>query len=126
MAGSKEEDECFMKVIVIATLFGISLLKCGGPDGEGSRVPESCNIRAKVVDLSGLDGCGFVLQLEDGTRLIPEKRTYIQAPKIEDDPLYYFDLVPGQDVRVGYRETNLANVCMVGPTVFVTCITKLE
>ncbi len=115
-----------MKGIVIAAMLGVSLLKCGGDESATNSEPVGCNVRAKVVDLSGLDGCGIVLELENGTRLMPEKRTYIQAPKIEDDPLYYFDLVPGASVQIAYRETNRANVCMVGPTVFITCITKLE
>ena len=31
---------------------------------------QTCSTPATVVDLSGLDGCGFVFQLEDGTRLV--------------------------------------------------------
>lgn len=97
------------------------LFKCGS-----AVVPAGCGQVATVTDFTGLDGCGLMLVLDDGTRLIPEKRTYIQAPKQEDDPLYYFTLTAGQKVKIAYNETNLPNVCMAGKTVFITCITQTE
>jgi hypothetical protein len=82
-----------------------------------------CSTTAIVKDLTGLDGCGLVFELSDGSRLEPTKRTYIQAPKPEEDPLYYFELKAGDTVRISYKEEPSAmSICMVGKVVFVTCI----
>jgi hypothetical protein len=67
-----------------------------------------------------------MIVLEDGTRLNPEKRVYVQAPKREDDPLYYFTLIAGEKVKISYKETNGMDACMAGKSVFITCITKIE
>jgi len=116
-----------MKTIVIAVAVLLtSLFKCGGSEKTGEYVPVGCSEGASVVDFTGLDGCGVMLVLEDGTRLIPEKRVYIQAPKKEDDPLYYFELKAGDTVKIGYREIDGVNVCMAGKSVFITCITKIN
>lgn len=116
-----------MKLIAAAVAILLTgLLKCGGSEKMAEYVPVGCSEIASVVDFTGLDGCGLMLVLENGTRLNPEKRVYIQAPKREDDPLYYFTLVAGDKVKISYRETNGADACMSGKTVFITCITKIE
>lgn len=84
--------------------------------------PQECTTKATVKDLTGLDGCGLVFELEDGTILEPERRTYVQPPKPEEDPLYYFELVAGQKVIIGYEASNAGSICMAGEMVFVTCI----
>ncbi len=81
---------------------------------------------ATVEDLRSLDGCDFVFQLADGTNLIPERRTYIQAPSKEDDPLYHFEMKDGEKVKINYRDSELLGACMAGDIVFITCITLLE
>jgi len=88
---------------------------------------EPCGTVAQVVDKTGLDGCGLMFQLADGTLLEPEFRTYIQAPTIAQDPLYHFSLKPGQTVKIDWIESKeLASICMAGPIVFITCITNYE
>lgn len=78
-----------------------------------------------MVDMTGLDGCGLMFELADGTRLEPEMRTYVQAPTKEEDPLYHFELKAGQTVKIDWQEsTGLASICMAGPIVFITCITE--
>ena len=54
-----------------------------------------CGLQAVVKDYTDLDGCGIGLELTDGTVLMPERRIYIQQPKPEEDPTYYFEFVPG-------------------------------
>ena len=103
-----------------------SLFKCDKTEKTADYVPVGCSEKASVVDFTGLDGCGLMLVLEDGTRLNPEKRVYIQAPKREEDPLYYFTLVAGEKVKIAYKETDNMDACMAGKTVFITCITKIE
>ncbi|HMJ69442.1 MAG TPA: hypothetical protein VK508_11120 [Cyclobacteriaceae bacterium] len=115
-----------MKTIIIATVLLTSLFKCGGSERVGENVTVSCNETATVTDFTGLDGCGVMLVLEDGTRLNPERRQYFQAPKIEEDPLYYFTLTAGDKVKISYKDVDGVDICMAGKTVFVTCITKID
>jgi hypothetical protein len=116
-----------MKVMVIAFVLLTGLFKCGGSEEKvGDYIPIGCNEIATVTDFTGLDGCGLMFVLEDGTRLNPERRVYIQAPKIEDDPLYYFTLTAGDKVKIAYSEVSLSDACMAGKMVFITCITKID
>ena len=97
-----------------------SRFQCDGPMGNGGCETMDC-VKATVKALN-LDGCQFALDLSDGTRLIPEKRVYVQAPKKEDDPAYYFNFVDGTEVCIQYTNSNVANACMAGQTVFLTQI----
>ena len=111
-----------MKYVVIIFLLGLM-----GCDHEISPPPvDGCSTEAVIKDLTGLDGCGFVLELNDGTRLIPERRIYIQAPTNEDDPIYHFEMKDGKKVKISYRDSELLGACMAGEIVFITCITSLE
>ena len=98
-----------------------SRFECGD-DNEKDCMESACGFSATVKDLSGLDGCGFVLELPDGSNLIPQKLVYIQAPDPKQDPGYYFNFVDGQKVCFGYRETEGVDICMAGKLVFLTCI----
>jgi hypothetical protein len=84
-----------------------------------------CGLQAEIKDISDLDGCAIGLELEDGTILVPERRVYVQAPKPEDDPAYYFEFTPGDIVCIEYKEVNLVTACMTGKNVFLTCIKKV-
>jgi hypothetical protein len=88
--------------------------------------PQECTTKATVKDLSELDGCGLVFELEDGTILEPERRVYVMPPKPEEDPLYYFELIAGQKVIIGYESSNAGSICMAGEMVFVTCIQSVQ
>jgi len=114
------------KILVAVGLLLLGLFKCSGSEKTAEYVPVGCSEIASVVDFTGLDGCGLMFVLEDGTRLNPEKRVYIQAPRREDDPLYFFTLIAGEKVKVSYKETNGMDACMAGKTVFITCINKIE
>ncbi len=77
-----------------------------GPSGA------ACTTPATVRDLSGLDGCGKVLELAGGARLLPNGRVW-----------QGFAATAGQRVTISY--TPLAGVmtaCMAGQSVTVTCI----
>lgn len=87
----------------------------------------SCSTKAIIRDLSGLDGCGYVLELEDGTRLEPVWPSLFcgtpPLPKeITEDPLYNFEFVDGKRVIISYEEVGNMSICMVGTTVKITCI----
>ena len=69
-----------------------------------------CRTKAMVVDLSDLDGCGFVLQLEDESRLL--------ATNIND-----YDLTAGQSVFIDYKSSDAMGICMAASsTVELTCV----
>lgn len=89
-----------------------------------------CSIHATVKDLTELDGCGFVFELQDGSRLEPvipfiECGTPPLPKEITDDPLYGFEFVNGKRVKISYEETGSPSICMVGPVVKITCIEKI-
>jgi hypothetical protein len=87
-----------------------------------------CAIPATVRDLTGLDGCGFVFELEDGTRLEPLRIGYCGTPplpkEVTEDPLYNFAFADGKKVKIEYEKTESVSICMVGQTVKITCITE--
>lgn len=86
---------------------------------------------ATVRDLTGLDGCGFVFELNDGTRLEPMRLMFCGTPplpeEVTEDPLYDFQFVDGKQVRIGYEEIqDVASICMVGKIVRITCIEEFH
>lgn len=91
----------------------------------------SCSIPATVKDLTGLDGCGFVFELEDGVLLEPIRPVFFcgtpPLPKeITEDPLYNFEFIDGKQVLINYEVTKSASVCMVGDVVKITCIKEVS
>lgn len=95
---------------------------------------KTCNpgTLATVKDLRGLDGCGFVFELADGTRLLPTPLLVVCfAPSNESeqivDPLVNFEFIDGKQVRISYEEvTDMANICMTGKMVKITCIEEIK
>jgi hypothetical protein len=60
-------------------------------------------VNATITDISGIDGCGLILVLDDGSRLEPVQHNFL--------------LTPGQRVAVKYKKVNNVSICMVGETV---------
>ena len=93
-----------------------------------SNSSEDCSIPATVRDLTGLDGCGWVFELENGTRLEPLRVFRCGTPplsKVEtEDPLLDFEFVDGKKVFISYEESKSPSICMVGPVVKITCISE--
>jgi hypothetical protein len=110
----------------LLTILAFSKFTCEQTDCGCVAPPacSGCGLQAVVKDFSGLDGCSIGLELADGTKLFPEKRVYVQAPKKEDDPAYYFEFVPGDTVCIAYNEVELVTACMAGKNIFLTCIKK--
>lgn len=94
-----------MKLILVSMcFFAISACK-----------KETCpnGINAKFKDLTGLDGCGIVIELENGTRLEPVN--------LGDFPLTAKD---GMKIRVQYHSVSSGSICMVGEMVAIDCLAK--
>ena len=85
-------------------------LNCGDEETD-------CDIKATLRDYAGLDGCGFVLVLEEGGVL--------EMGAFDEEPDFSFN--DGMKVRISYEEmSDMASICMVGPIVRITCMEKIE
>ena len=68
--------------------------------------------KAKFKDLTGLDGCGMVIELPNGSYLEP---TNLNEMDIE--------MTDGKKIWVSYHSLpNMASICMVGDIVEIDCI----
>lgn len=73
----------------------------------------NCKYTGTVVDLTGLDGCGLVVELADGTKL-----EAINLPESAQ---------AGDRISFDYKvKTDLASICMVGEIVELSCYELLK
>ena len=96
-----------MKFVTLFFACSLLLLACNRSTCENAQA-------ATIVDYTGLDGCGLVIQLQNGTVLEPVN-------------LNDFNLTPtdGMKVWVKYHElSSMASICMVGPIVEIDCLSK--
>lgn len=110
----------------LLALLTVTLASCGDDDGS-----IACETKATVKDLTGLDGCGFVFELEDGTRLQPELPPGCgfgsMAMAAPDDALFNFEWRDGKVVTINYELVpDAVGICMVGDIVKITCLTELS
>lgn len=107
-------------------LLAASLIACDREDA----VSPNCDVIATVVDLRGLDGCGFIFELEDGTRLEPRRVFYCGTgpmPDIPPDPLNDFEFAAGKKVKISYDiSQEIGSICMAGIPAKITCLTELS
>jgi hypothetical protein len=108
------------------------ILVLAGCTNEGyfPSVPCTQGVEATVRNLTGLDGCGFVFELEDGTKLEPQRLFFCGTPPLPkeamEDPLYQFEFVDGKKVVIGYETlSDMGSYCMVGPVVKITCLEEV-
>ena len=72
-----------------------------------------CDIKATLRDYTGLDGCGFVLVLDNGEVL--------EMGGFDEEPDFQFN--DGMEVSISYEEMQgMATICMVGPVVRIMCM----
>jgi hypothetical protein len=105
-------------------MYVLALLVIGSVTGcsEQATSPESpsCEKKATVKDLRGLDGCSYVLVLESGEKLEPLFDAGQPSPTIKGVVLR-----DGMQVTVSYQERNdYGSICMVGKIVEVTCFSQ--
>jgi hypothetical protein len=112
--------------LLFGLILTIGILRCS--DSDLDYTPADCTLEATVVDHTGTDGCGLMLQLNDGKLLAPLRLTYVQPPKPEEDPIYHYQLQAGEKVIIGYTNTDQqVSACMMGETiVFITCIRSAD
>lgn len=74
-----------------------------------------CDETGIIRDYTGLDGCGFVIELTNGQVL---------EPVSVDDSTFVFE--DGKNIALSYHEeTGYGSICMVGEIVHITCISVL-
>jgi hypothetical protein len=97
-----------MKIITrLVILIGLPLLFAACPRGS---CPDA--VDAIVRDYTGLSGCTWVLELQDGQRLEPVNLHEFDVPLRDNLP-----------VRITYSvEEDMFSICMVGPMVNLQCI----
>lgn len=93
--------------IVFLIAFSVMLFSCGkNSDCEGS-------VHVTVKDLTGLDGCGKVLQLDDDSYLEPQNMSDFDV-----------DFATGDEYHVTFHEVSGASICMVGKIVKIDCLSE--
>lgn len=113
----------------VLTLLFVSVIVFSCAD-ENIDKDEDCSTPATLRDLTGLDGCGFVFELEDGTQLEPQRIFFCGTPPLPkeaiEDPLYNLEFIDGKKVLIDYEELDSAvSICMVGPVVRITCLKEV-
>jgi len=121
----------FMKKLSLTILFLSALLFWRCEDEKISTVSCDQGVLATVKDLTGLDGCGFVFELADGSRLEPQMLMFCGTPplpkEVTENPLYDFQWADGKQVRIAYEEIpDAMSICMVGKIVKITCIEEIS
>ena len=110
---------------LVVLLYVLILLLVGAAMGCSKQTvsPQSlaCQTKATVKDLSGLDGCSYVLVLESGEQLEPILDAGQPTPTLKG-----IVLRDGMPVTLSYQErTDRVSICMVGKIVEVTCFGEL-
>ena len=89
-----------------------------------------CKTPATVRNLTGFDGCGWVFELEDGQRLEPVRMLRCGTPPFPEgepqDALADFGFVDGKKVFIDFEHSPSPSICMVGPTVIITCVQEVS
>jgi hypothetical protein len=114
-----------MKTLVF--IFALSFFLAGCAE-ENESVP-TCAVPATVRDMNGLDGCGWVFELSDGSKLIPYWTWFCGTPplpkEMTEDPLYNFEYVDGKQVLISFEiMADVATGCMSGEVAKITCISE--
>ena len=113
----------FFIIILIGSIFSCTPTRTQTGEGDDTiEVPTeeitkpSCGTLATVKDNSGLDGCKFLIILDDGKRL---------EPLVMEDKDFQFK--DNQRIRLNYeQEREMMSVCMGGMGVKVTCIEEVK
>jgi hypothetical protein len=122
---TKEKRSMIMKNIFFLSVIVFIAISC--KKEEVTTTKAACTTVATVRDLRGLDGCGFVFELENGKRLEPLMLFYCGTPplpsEVTENPLNNFEFVDGKKVKIGYEILeNQVSICMVGDVVKITCL----
>jgi hypothetical protein len=124
---SKGQMQFFMKKIFAVLSCILALASCDNDNAPS----KSCSTPVTVRNFSGLDGCGYVFELGDGTIIEPYLVLYCGTPplpkEITQDALYRFNWVDGKKVFIDFNVIDsLASTCMAGKIAKITCLRDAE
>ena len=105
-----------MRLLILLTCLTF-LLSCNTKPEVSKNKQSACKTTATVKDFTGLDGCTFLILLENGDKLLPAK--------LNDESFTFRD---GQKIRFDYKEMkDVMSICMAEKmTIEVTCIEEIE
>jgi hypothetical protein len=88
----------------------------------------SCGTLATIRDLRGLDGCGFILELDNGEKLEPVyDYGFCGTPPLPTPVINDIQFLDGKRVSIAYKELkDRSSICMVGKVVEITCISEVS
>lgn len=136
-----------MKNILFVSSILLTVFSCQEDITECFVYEDPCSIPATVVDMTGLDGCGYMIKLHNGELLEPIWRwgLFCGTPplplEIMEDPLYNFEFVDGMQVLIDYDVADIVDgmlvidnssreyygsICMAGTPVIITCIVETD
>ena len=111
------------KLTLLAVTFLMTITSCTKPEIVDNPVilpaPAGCPnaVHGTIEDLTGLDGCGLVIQLDNGD--------YLEVVAFADSSVEasFNQLVDGDEFTFSYSENyDFGTICMVGQTVTIECI----
>jgi hypothetical protein len=82
---------------------------------QESETIHNCSVVGTVKDYIGLDGCHWVIVLEDGSKL-----------EVAENLVPSFQLKDNQKVKLGYSIVDGVSICMVGKLARIECIEEME
>lgn len=98
----------YIKTASLVLILGLGTLTSCDKDTDCSNA-----VKAEFKDLTGLDGCGMVIELANGDRLEPTNLANFEI-----------EVVDSRKIWVEYHVVDGASICMVGEIVEIVCIGK--
>lgn len=100
-----------MRNLVLVSMISLWFTWAGCANSKTATTnPPPGAIPAKVIDMRELDGCTFLLELEDGRKLQP---TTALPEKFQ---------ITGKKVLITYKTTDMMSICMSGQPVTILTI----
>lgn len=102
------------KVLIIGLILSFGIMIGCNSHSTSVKTSENNNETIGVfVDMKSMDGCQWIIKLEDGTKLQPVN-------------LQKFDIKPADGMKIGftYKKSDMATVCMMGQSIEILSIHK--
>ena len=100
------------KVLILMLMVAVmTLAACNSSKTKEQAVKDKNMTEGVFVDMSNVDGCGWIIKLPDGSKMQPTN-------------LSQFDITPEENMTVlfTYKKSDLAGVCMMGQMIELTSI----
>ncbi|MDD2635345.1 MAG: hypothetical protein PHW82_07585 [Bacteroidales bacterium] len=96
------------KLLILLLLLSLSIVSCK------TIKDTACEnaVPAKFVNMHGLDGCGWAIELENGQKLEPVNLNAFDIEKKDNKKIW----ITYEDAK-GY-----VSICMIGPMIKIKCI----